>query len=72
MSYRRAIAAATPATLRSWRGRAGRVSHMSRSVVCTSVEFMSSSLTGARSPPIGDNPEPSLMSARPTRVTMVA
>ena len=57
MSYRRAIAAATPAICRSSRGRAGRVSHMSRSVPRTSVVFMEASLQRSRVGSIRDVPE---------------
>ena len=57
MSYRRAIPAATPAICRSSRGRAGRVSHMSRSVPRTSVVFMEASLQRSRVGSIRDVPE---------------
>src|SRR5689334_4983461 len=74
MSYRRAIPAATPAICRSSRGRAGRVSHISRNVPCTSVVFMGASFsaTGGRFHQGRPRESPDLppMSPGPCGVTM--
>src|SRR4051812_19888077 len=48
------MAAATPAICRPSRGRAGRVSHISRSVLCTSEPFMAPGWPGPPPPTSGD------------------
>src|SRR5207244_263028 len=66
--------AATPATWRSSLGRAGRVSHISRSVSPTSVRLMTLRVPATAASEDGGwpgaVPEVSPMSSLPTRVTM--